>query len=67
MSGGGEQRQEGESRAAGGRVLVSMEPHELRPSYEAAEAVPGPGSASDLATASLSSDSRRTKLQLQTR
>ena len=40
--------QEGESR-----VLVSMKPHELRPSYEAAEAaVPGPGSALDLATAS---------------
>ena len=56
--------QEGESRV----VLVSMKPHELRPSYEAGEAgVPGPGSALDLATASLSSDSRRTKLQQQTR
>ena len=59
--------QEGESRVR----LVSMKPHELRPSYEAGEAgeagVPGPGSAPDLATASLSSDSRRTKLQQQTR
>ena len=56
MSGGGGQR----GREPSSRVLVSMKPHELRPSYEAAEAgVPGPGSALDLATASLGSDSRR--------